>query len=220
VPQVRDQAQRLGILVPYRARPEHLPVFLTYMTAYMARHGLPYRLYVVEQLGALPFNRGWLLNHGFLAAENETDYVVTHDVDMLPLGADYRYPSQSQEGVGFAHMATEASQFDGGLAYDRYCGGVFKMTNTLFRAINGYSNSAWPPLSSHPTNVGHVRWCGGYERETSKKCQRTRCGVCARPGSVCWWRCGRCVRARGMSRVLGCWLVQPMPAAGMAPVRR
>jgi hypothetical protein len=150
---VGDQTQRLGILVPYRARPEHLTVFVTYMTAYMAHHGLPYRLYVVEQLGVLPFNRGWLLNHGFLAAENETDYVVTHDVDMLPLRADYRYPSESEQG--FAHMATEASQFDGGLAYDRYCGGVFKMTNALFRAINGYSNSEWPPLSSHPT---HLWW--------------------------------------------------------------
>ena len=63
------------------------PKLSCFGTAYMARHGLPYRIYVVEQLGGQPFNRGWLLNHGFLAAENETDYVVTHDVDMLPLGA-------------------------------------------------------------------------------------------------------------------------------------
>jgi hypothetical protein len=52
-------------------------------------------------------------------------------------------------------MATEATQFDGdgGLAYTKYCGGVFKMTNRLFRAINGYSNSTSPLcslLTAHP----------------------------------------------------------------------
>jgi hypothetical protein len=38
----------------------------------------------------------------------ETDYVVFHDVDMLPMGVDYSYPGEDS----FAHLASEASQFD------------------------------------------------------------------------------------------------------------
>ena len=38
------------------------------------------RIYVAEQLGTEPFNRGWALNAAFLQAEKETAYVVLHDV--------------------------------------------------------------------------------------------------------------------------------------------
>ena len=83
------------------------------------------RIYVVEQLPsaepwsalwdahAQPFNRGWLLNQGFLAAEGEADYVALHDVDMLPVGVNYSYPPHR-----FAHLAAQASQFRDGSGSD------------------------------------------------------------------------------------------------------
>eukprot|EP00242_Pyramimonas_sp_CCMP2087_P005724 CAMPEP_0198216280 /NCGR_PEP_ID=MMETSP1445-20131203/56322_1 /TAXON_ID=36898 /ORGANISM="Pyramimonas sp., Strain CCMP2087" /LENGTH=401 /DNA_ID=CAMNT_0043892431 /DNA_START=172 /DNA_END=1374 /DNA_ORIENTATION=- len=149
--------KRLAIIVPYRGRADHLSTFTRYMHAYLQQQRVAFRIYVVEQLrsseawshsgSVQPFNRGWLLNQGFLAAERDNfTYVALHDVDMLPVGVDYSYPRHK-----FAHLAAEASQFRDGSGsdgnrngtYKRYCGGVFLMDSELFRLINGFGNLYW-----------------------------------------------------------------------------
>ena len=58
--------------------------------------GIQHHLWVVEQHGTEPFNRGFLLNIGFLAAaedSNLSQYISLHDVDLLPTaGINYAFP--------------------------------------------------------------------------------------------------------------------------------
>src|ERR1022692_4274320 len=85
-----DSDRRFALVVPYRAREEHLKRFVPYMIEYLQRWYKRFALFVVEQAGHEPFNRGRLLNVGFNLAEG-FDYVCFHDVDMLPHGVDYGF---------------------------------------------------------------------------------------------------------------------------------
>ena len=81
---------KLGVIVPYRKRPSHLRKFQESIKEYLKDYD--YELIVVEQADDLPFNRGKLLNIGFKTAiRKQCDYVVFHDVDMLPKDVDYSY---------------------------------------------------------------------------------------------------------------------------------
>ena len=81
--------KKLGIVVPYRNRPNQLSQFKQALKDFIST---PYHLIVVEQTDNKEFNRGKLLNIGFLKAEElGCDYVVFHDIDMLPISADYSY---------------------------------------------------------------------------------------------------------------------------------
>lgn len=61
--------------------------------------GVEHSIMMVEQLGGGPFNRGALLNCGFLAAPESTAAVAILDVDLLPLpGVDFRLPTCATGG--------------------------------------------------------------------------------------------------------------------------
>jgi RNase adaptor protein for sRNA GlmZ degradation len=86
------KSKKLGVIVPYRNRPEQLELFKKRITKYLNRHSIPFELIIVNQDDAKLFNRGMLLNIGFKYAEElDCDYVVFHDIDMIPLHVDYSY---------------------------------------------------------------------------------------------------------------------------------
>jgi hypothetical protein len=82
-----------------------------------------------------------LLNIGFTYAKKyHCDYVVFHDVDMLPIDVDYSYT----ENV--THLATNFQNEDDEInreTFDTYFGGVTMFPIEAFKAINGYSNKYW-----------------------------------------------------------------------------
>lgn len=132
----------VNIIVPYRDRPEHLKIFAPYVSAYLDASGLEHKIYVIEQGGPWrPFNRGALLNAGFILARNEdttpVQSYVFHDVDMLPVTTSYAYCEQP------THLVTDASQFESGIPYDGYFGGVTMFNRNDFEKVNGYSNGFW-----------------------------------------------------------------------------
>lgn len=131
---------KLGIIVPYRDREKQLDYFIPYMAAYLEEKEIhDYEIIIVEQSPEKEFNRGSLLNIGFLEAESlGCDYVAFHDLDMLPVEADYSYPDRV---VQLAQHFLPRSK-DQGIPYD-YFGGVTLFPVDLFRSINGYSNSYW-----------------------------------------------------------------------------
>ena len=53
---------KLGLIVPYRDRAEHIRQFLPYMLSYLAKQGVDATIYVVEQEDGTAFNRAKLLN--------------------------------------------------------------------------------------------------------------------------------------------------------------
>jgi len=133
--------KKLGIIVPYRNREEHLKVFLKKMTQYLNARKLNYEIIVVHQDDAKLFNRGMLLNIGFKIAESyECDYVVFHDVDMIPLIVDYSYSDIP------LHLATDFKTTEGEPKrelFEEYFGGVTLFPTKDFRKIDGYSNKYW-----------------------------------------------------------------------------
>lgn len=121
------------IIIPYRNRPEHLEQFVRYVAMVEPSR----TIIVVEQTDGKPFNRGKLLNIGAqIAFTGGANHVITHDVDMLPVRADYSVG-------GIVHLAGAASQFNYKMPYPRYFGGVNIFSATAFYMANGYSNNYW-----------------------------------------------------------------------------
>jgi hypothetical protein len=128
--------KKLGIIVPYRNRYEHLEVFKEKIPAYFKNLDIPYEIIIVHQDNAKLFNRGMLLNIGFKLAEKlKCDYVVFHDVDMIPLNVDYSY---SKVPLHLASNFTKPKE-----TFDSYFGGVTLFPMDLFKKVNGYSNKYW-----------------------------------------------------------------------------
>jgi len=133
-------SHKLGIIVPYRNRYQQLSTFRRNIKKYLSDKDLKYELIVVEQDDSKAFNRGKLLNVGFIYAKKlKCDYVVFHDVDMLPIEVDYSYSDIP------LHMATdfvETEEFKR-IVFDEYFGGVTLFPKNMFEQINGYSNKYW-----------------------------------------------------------------------------
>ena len=130
-------SHKLGLIVPYRDRPEQLKTFTESIKIYLAEKGIDNEIIIVEQTAKNDFNRGKLLNIGFLKAEElGCDYVVFHDVDMLPIDADYSYSDKP------VHLITDLDLPEGvsRTLFDEYFGGVTLFPSYLFKQINGYSN--------------------------------------------------------------------------------
>jgi len=132
-------ARRLAIVVPYRDRAQHLARFLPHMVTYFERdkldRAIAYSIHIVEQLGDAKFNRGALLNAGFLIARDAADYFCFHDVDYLPIWADYSYVTQPTRLVlhGLDPQTDSRSFMGAVVAFDR----------ADFERVNGYSNDYW-----------------------------------------------------------------------------
>ena len=133
--------KKLAIIVPYRNRESDLEVFLNHMTNYLNDTKIDYEIIVVNQDDAKQFNRGMLLNIGYTYAKKlKCDYMVFHDVDMLPVDVDYSYSNIP------LHLATDFILEEDEKKreiFEEYFGGVIMMNMEDFEKINGYSNKYW-----------------------------------------------------------------------------
>jgi len=131
---------KLGIIVPYRDRYFDLVKFKSHITEYLSDSDIDYSLIIVEQDDAKSFNRGKLLNIGAIYAKKlGCDYVVFHDLDMLPEKVDYSYSDIP------LHLATNliGTEDFNRIVFDQYFGGVTLFPIKTFEEINGYSNNYW-----------------------------------------------------------------------------
>jgi hypothetical protein len=132
---------KLGVIVPYRHREGQLPIFLSHISNYLTNNNIDYRIIIVDQDDAKQFNRGMLLNIGFKYAKSmRCDYVVFHDIDMLPIDVDYSYSEFP------LHLATGFILDEGEKEreiFDEYFGGVTLFPIEVFEKIDGYSNKYW-----------------------------------------------------------------------------
>jgi hypothetical protein len=129
--------KKLGVIVPYRHREQHLPIFIDSISEYLTKKEIPFELIIIEQDDAKQFNRGMLLNIGFVYAKKYgCRYVVFHDVDMLPVDVDYSYDDKP------IHLATNIEKEDENI-FDEYFGGVTMFSVKDFKEIDGFSNKYW-----------------------------------------------------------------------------
>ena len=81
--------KKLGVIVPYRNREEHLALFKKSIEEYLNKMDIPFELLIIEQYDDKPFNRGKLLNIGTIfSIIDGCDYLVYHDIDTIPVSKD------------------------------------------------------------------------------------------------------------------------------------
>lgn len=136
-----------AIIIPYRdnldgskVRYKQMQKFIKVMPTYLKKLGKKYtfKIIIVEQGNKKKFNRGVLLNVGFLLAEHNVDYFIFHDVDLFPDDDMLKYYGcYPFKPIHLAHIWTKYSV--GG----KYFGGVNSFNKEDFRKINGYPNDYW-----------------------------------------------------------------------------
>lgn len=129
--------KKLGVVVPFRNRYDQIGIFMEKMREHLDKNDIPFEFIFIKQDDAKLFNRGMLLNIGFKQAQKlECDYVVFHDIDMIPIDVDYSYSDHP------VHLATNFKD-DERVLFDTYFGGVTLFPMNDFKRINGYSNKYW-----------------------------------------------------------------------------
>ena len=138
---------RLGIIIPYRDREAHLVKMLPHTVSYFRRNnlGIEPLFCIAEQDDDLPFNRGALVNHAYTAIAGMIDNVCFHDVDYLPMWADYSEPSLPSRIVWHGMDKRPVGHgTDRVVTAQRYgLAAVALMRKWHFEAANGYSNRYW-----------------------------------------------------------------------------
>lgn len=78
---------RVAIVIPYRDRPAHLPVFLANIHPFLQKQQIEYGIFLIEQVPEGLFNRAALMNVGFVEALKMADWdcFIFHDIDLLPM---------------------------------------------------------------------------------------------------------------------------------------
>ena len=130
---------KLGIIVPYRDRPKQLREFIRELPKFLLYRNsrVNYEIIVVNQKDIKKFNRGKLLNIGFIeAVKRGCDYVIFHDIDMIPIQGSYAYRDYP---VQLANTFEFREDFKRTITKD-YFGGVTLFPVKDFKKINGYSN--------------------------------------------------------------------------------
>jgi len=137
---------RLGIIIPYRDREAHLKKMLPHTVSFFRRNTDIEPLFVLaEQDDDLPFNRGAIVNHAYAACAGMIDYVCFHDVDYMPMWADYTEPNLPSRIVWYGMDKRPVGHgTDRAVCAQRYgLAAVAVMRKWHFEACNGYSNTYW-----------------------------------------------------------------------------
>lgn len=131
---------KLGIVIPYRNRKEHLETLLPAIKKNLNDNKIEHEIIIVEQIDNKPFNRGKLLNIGVQKAVSlKCNYVALHDVDMIPIDVDYsRVDKPTHLATHFVSKHGEKREL-----FDTYFGGVTLFPVKDFYQVNGYSNEYW-----------------------------------------------------------------------------
>ncbi|XP_025602829.2 beta-1,4-N-acetylgalactosaminyltransferase bre-4 isoform X2 [Athalia rosae] len=140
-PKECEARYHVAIIVPYRARPQHLSTLVYNLHLVLLRQQIDYTIFIVEQHGTVQFNRAMLMNVGYVEAlkEYSFDCFIFHDVDLLPEDDRNLYTCPEQP----RHMSVAIDKFKYRLPYPDIFGGVSAMSREQFRLVNGFSNVYW-----------------------------------------------------------------------------
>jgi N-terminal region of glycosyl transferase group 7/N-terminal domain of galactosyltransferase len=133
-----ETGKHLTVVIPFRDREHHLLRLVPVLTATLNEQHVPHRILVVEQQGQGILNRGRLRNIGVLFAADSTDYYCLHDVDAVPVIANYLCPSQPLRLVNRIDNGRGVTLRD-----DHYFSGAVCIRKEQMFVSNGYSNEYW-----------------------------------------------------------------------------
>ena len=141
-----DTGNKTAIIIPFResdtknqTRTKQLNKIVKYLGNYLK--GNDYMIYIIKQSNdKRKFNRGALLNIGFLAAEEDgCNVFVFHDVDLLPSEDLKEYYINSPD-LRPVHIASVWDRYN---QNPNYFGGIVAFNKESFKKINGYPNNFW-----------------------------------------------------------------------------
>jgi hypothetical protein len=132
------------ILVPYRNRETQLELFTKYTKYLFLTNNINVEIIICNQDNDKPFNRGLLINYGFLwliKNRNMTinDTIIVNDVDCLCLDKNIqnltKYPNNRIRHLyGYNHLFHN---------YFYSLGGIISFSPHTFLNINGFPNNFW-----------------------------------------------------------------------------
>lgn len=103
---------RVALIVPFRDRDSNLKIFLNNLHPLLVKQQLDYGIFLIEPIQNITFNRGLLMNIGFIESlrlsENKWDCFIFHDVDLIPEDERNIYVCSDQP----RHMSSSVSTFD------------------------------------------------------------------------------------------------------------
>jgi len=135
--------QRVAVIVPYRARPEHLSRLTAHLNPILARQQLQFQIFIVEQQGNGTFSRARLMNAGVKFLEmtpGQWDCYIFHDVDLLLEDVHGLYKCLDSHP---RHLSSSIDKYHYRLPWSGITGGVMAFTPEQFRTVNGFSNEYW-----------------------------------------------------------------------------
>lgn len=126
------------ILVPYRdnAEQERAKQLKTFVS-HMSRWHPDWNILIIEQSEGEKFNRGALLDIGARIAKN-AEYVIFHDVDLIPLSALVPYYTAIPESP--IHIG---AAYKGKYTGEGFIGQVFSISMKDLKKINGFPRMFW-----------------------------------------------------------------------------
>nr|XP_053639674.1 LOW QUALITY PROTEIN: uncharacterized protein LOC128693824 [Cherax quadricarinatus] len=132
---------KVAVVLPYRDRLHHLVILLSWLKPVLRKQQLEYTIYVAEQAGNATFNKGSIMNAGFMEAWQRSDAncFVFHDVDLLPEDDRNMYSCPPQP----RHLSVGVDTLGYKLPYFLLAGGVLSVRGDHFLRLNGYSNMYW-----------------------------------------------------------------------------
>ncbi|XP_057367838.1 beta-1,4-N-acetylgalactosaminyltransferase bre-4-like [Daphnia carinata] len=138
---------KIALIVPYRDREQQLTVFLRYMHPFLQRQQRHYTIFIVEQTGGLPFNRGMLHNIGFVEAKRREEFecFIFHDVDILPEDDRNLYSCPDHGRPLHMSFVIDVHDYKPVSLMFLFGGGVIAISELDFIRANGYSNAFWGP---------------------------------------------------------------------------
>lgn len=161
-----DDIFETQILIPYRARhpntfrQQQLHKFLTHMNSYLntVHPNLKYKLIIIEQNNDHMFNRGLLLNIGFLEREKDIDYrikyYVHHNCDLFP---------KIEQTPPLDYSFTPINEVRDIFGYSGGIGGIAIFNRLTFSKINGFPND-------------YFNW-GAEDTTLHKRCERNSINI-------------------------------------------
>jgi len=135
-----NKKYNIAIIIPHRDRIEHLIKFKSHFdTMNKLLNGNHYDVYVIDQNNGDKFNRGFLLNIGYLIAKKYKSYdrFIFHDIDS--------YPDEELFNLYFKYINLNIHFASPNLGYKykfyTFFGGIIGFSKEDFEKINGFPNT-------------------------------------------------------------------------------
>ena len=122
------------IVIPYRAREEHLKYYLENTVPLLQKHIPNGKVVIVEQdWNNKLFNRGCILNIGFNEYKDKTKYFMTHDVDINPY----------EQTIIDYYLINNFDALRIRVGHGCSVGGITKFSHDSIFNVNGFPNYIW-----------------------------------------------------------------------------